>query len=130
MSTDFCVENLLRTMNSSSSSPSHAKEDSDKNVPQIPTSEENSSTPESSQKAPSFEESEFSKETKNKTKKRKTDKENEQPAKRSRVCFSTQQLICLEKMFAENPYPDKLLKDEVAENLSLPYQKIHVSMHN
>lgn len=125
MSTNFCVESILQSINSNSS-----EEDSNKNSPQLPISNKSpsssSSNFESSQKA--FSPKKPDSPVQKTTTKRKADKENKKPAKRTRTCFERAQLIYLEKIFAETPYPDKLLKDEIAEKHSLAPQRIHVSI--
>ena len=48
--------------------------------------------------------------------------------KRVRTAYTRQQLKRLEYMFAQNQYPDMLMRENIAEELGLPDQKIHVSL--
>lgn len=126
MSTDFCVETLLKSMMSGGSSSCLIQDVID----QQPPSNWSSPYLAPSQKVPPVvlkpDSAPVEKKGKGK-RKAKAEKENTNPAKRTRTCFSKAQLDYLEKSFAETPYPDKLLKDEMAEKLSLAPQKVHVS---
>ena len=71
------------------------------------------------------------------TKRKREDSDNEkenkerglEPAKKKRVrtAFTREQLQRLEFAFAQNQYPDMMMRQNIAEELGLPDQKIHVS---
>ena len=47
--------------------------------------------------------------------------------KRVRTAFTREQLTRLEFAFTQNQYPDMLMRENIAEELGLPNQKVHVS---
>ena len=49
--------------------------------------------------------------------------------KRTRTAYTRQQLQRLEYTFAQDPYPDMLMRQNIAEESGLPDQKIHVRSH-
>lgn len=57
-------------------------------------------------------------------------KEGSEPVKKKRVrtAFTHEQLQRLEFAFAQNQYPDMLIRENIAEELGLPNQKVHVSV--
>lgn len=148
MSTDFSLDALLNgsTSSSSVSSPQSSKS-SPQPVPQTVTVAGRSSSPTSAQlisvskvlPTPPTDEESVSDNKKGRNKKRaREDDDEQQPSekkvdapqpkkKRVRTAYTRQQLQRLEFMFAQNPYPDMLMRENIAEELGLPDQKIHVS---
>ena len=55
---------------------------------------------------------------------------SEPEKKRVRIAYTRQQLQRLESIFAQNQYPDMLMRENIAEELGLPDQKIHVRARN
>lgn len=63
------------------------------------------------------------------TKRKRTADENEEPRKRRvRTVYTKEHLLRLEGIFARQQYPDLLMREQIAEQLELPEQKIHVSL--
>ena len=48
--------------------------------------------------------------------------------KRNRTVYSTDQLKQLEDSFKANPYPDKLMRDNLAEELDMSEKKVNVRL--
>ena len=138
MSTDFSLEALL---NGSCSSSSVSLSSSDR-----PTSSRAATTrgqlvsqiipPTSTAECETAATADLMTSTRSKRKREDDDdrKENVQPGgaepkkkKRVRVAFTSEQLQRLQSAFAQDKYPDKLMRQKIAEELGLPDQKVHVS---
>ena len=50
--------------------------------------------------------------------------------KRHRTAYTKDQIARLEASFAVQPYPDMMLREEIAESLELTEHKICVSLYN
>ena len=130
MSTDFSLHALLSDSISSTSvtSPNNSNE-STTCLGQLDAQKTLSSTPAAAEHAP------VSGTKRSKRKREESDdKENKkrdstEPAKKKRVrtAFTQDQLQKLEFNFAQNQYPDMMMRQNIAEELGLPDQKIHVS---
>ena len=134
MSTDFSLDALL---NGSTSSTSITSPDSNKPPLSVTATSLDQllskalSTPPPESKAASV----GAKKSKNKRKREESDSEKENTKrdaepkkKRVRTAFTRQQLQRLEFAFTQNQYPDMLMRENIAEELGLPDQKIHVSL--
>ena len=132
MSTDFCVEAILQRSCSSSSLSSKGTPHNSPQQEKAPLhprpqptlqpspAKKNDSPPPSTSPV-----------KKRGLKRKREDEENmepPQPVKRGRTCFTKEQLDHLETVFSHTPYPDKLMKETIAEQLSLTQQKVHVSL--
>ena len=65
------------------------------------------------------------------TKRKRTSCESENASpkkKRVRTVYSKQQLFRLQTLFSENPYPDQLMRESIADELAMTERKIHVSI--
>lgn len=114
MSTDFCVEAILQRSCSSSSLSSQRSPISQRSPHQQDKLTPSTNVP--------------SQPVKRGLKRKHDDEENNgRPTKRGRTVFSQGQLHYLESVFAHTPYPDKLLKETIAEKLGLEQQRVHVS---
>lgn len=60
--------------------------------------------------------------------KRSPEKNSEVKKKRVRTIYTKEHLWRLEAFFANSPYPDLLMREEIAEQLDLTEQKIHVGL--
>ena len=49
--------------------------------------------------------------------------------KRARTNYSKEQSFSLESLFAKEPYPDLLLREEIAAHLEIRGMKVHVSVN-
>ena len=144
MSTDFSLDALLNgsTSNTSVTSP-HSS-----NQPSAATSSGRNPTQLSTSSPVPQPETKSSVDPKNGSRKRnkrcredandeqlqqKEEKEetiSEPKKKRVRIAYTRQQLQRLESIFAQNQYPDMLMRENIAEELGLPDQKIHVRARN
>lgn len=130
MSTNFSLDALLNgsTSNTSVTSPNNGNKQSTASPSQLGSQKTPSSIP--AVYAPV---SDTTKRSKRKREDSDDEMENKkkgaEPAKKKRVrtAFTREQLQRLEFAFAQNQYPDMLMRQNIAEELGLPDQKIHVS---
>ena len=148
MSTDFSLDALLNGSTSSTSvtSPQSSKP-SPLPLPPSTSSASCSTSPTAAQlisvfktlpTPPSTDEEQTGDDKKRRNKRKREDDDDEQQKceqkeeapqpkkKRVRTAYTKQQLLRLEFMFAQDPYPDMLMRENIAEELGLPDQKIHV----
>ena len=131
MSTDFSLHALLSDSTSSTlvTSPNNSNE-STTSLGQLDAQKTLSSAPAAAEHAPVS----GAKRAKRKREESDDEKENKkrdstEPVKKKRVrtVFTQEQLQKLEFNFAQNQYPDMMMRQNIAEELGLPDQKIHVS---
>ena len=132
MSTDFSLHALLSDSTSSTSvtSPNTSSNESTTCLGQLDAQKTLSSAPAAAEHAPVS----GAKRAKRKREESDDEKENKkrdstEPVKKKRVrtAFTQDQLQKLEFNFAQNQYPDMMMRQNIAEELGLPDQKIHVS---
>ncbi len=129
MSTDFSLHTLLTGSNSSTSvtSPNDSQEPT--TCPSQLDAQILSRVPAAAAHAPVS----GAKRSKRKREESDDEKENKRDAtepvkkKRVRTAFTSGQLQRLEFTFTQNQYPDMLIRQDLAEELGLPDQKVHVS---
>ena len=128
MSTDFSLHALLSDSTSSTSvtSPNNSNE-STTSLGQLDAQKTLSSAAEHAPVSGAKRAKRKREESDDEKENKKRDSTEPVKKKRVRTVFTQEQLQKLEFNFAQNQYPDMMMRQNIAEELGLPDQKIHVS---